>query len=101
MPRSEDVYKFIMNARQSYKATITILYEGGPRRCEALSLHYGDVKPWDVSYRVWVRKSKSLPRAVSIIKYAYIRANPASLSESIRPSALSAYIYRLWLSSST
>ena len=72
LPKPEDVEKLIMNARQPYKAIIAILYEGGLRRCEALNLRYGDVKPWDVGYRVWVRRSKSLPRVVFIIKYAHI-----------------------------
>ena len=110
LPRPEDVEKLIMNARQPYKAILVVLYEGGLRRCEALNLRYGDVEPWDVGYRVWVRKSKSQPRIVFIVKYAHVlrewllqhrSKNPSdwlfynSYGEPIRPSALTMYLRRL------
>ena len=110
LPKPEDVEKLIMNARQPYKAIIAILYEGGLRRCEALNLRYGDVEPWDVGYRVWVRKSKSLPRVVFIVKYAHVlrdwllqhrSKHPNdwlfynTYGEPIRSSTLSTYIRRL------
>ena len=110
LPKLEDVEKLIMNARQPYKTIIAILYEGGLRRCEALNLRYGDVEPWDVGYRVWIRKSKSLPRVVFIIKYAHVlrdwllqhrSKNPNdwlfynTYGEPVRPSALTMYLRRL------
>ncbi len=110
LPKSEDVEKLIMNARQPYKTIIAILYEGGLRRCEALNLRYGDVEAWDVGYRVWVRRSKSLPRVVFIIKYAHIlrewllqhrSRHPGdwlfynTYGEPVKPSALTMYLRRL------
>ncbi len=110
LPRPEDVEKLIMNARQPYKAILAVLYEGGLRRCEALNLRYGDIEPWDVGYRIWVRKSKSQPRVVFIVKYAHIlrdwllqhrSKNPNDwlfynrYGEPIRPSALTMYLRRL------
>jgi len=110
LPKSEDVHKLIMNARQPYKAIIAILYEGGLRRCEALNLRYGDVEPWDIGYRIWVRKSKSLPRVVFIVKYAHVLREWLLQHRSkhpkdwlfynkdglpVRPSALTVYLRRL------
>ncbi len=110
LPKPEDVEKLIMHARQPYKAILAVLYEGGLRRCEALNLRYGDVELWDVGYRIWIRKSKSQPRVVFIVKYAHIlrdwllqhrSKNPNDwlfynkYGEPIRPSALSMYMRRL------
>ncbi len=110
LPRPEDVEKLIMNARQPCKSIIAILYEGGLRRCEALNLRYGDVEVWDVGYRIWVRKSKSEPRVVFIVKYAHVlrdwllqhrSKHPSDwlfynrYGEPVRPSALTMYLRRL------
>ena len=100
----------IERARQPYKAIFVLLYEGGLRRCEILSLKYGDVRDWDVGYKVVIRFSKSEPRSVFIVKYAHIlrdwlmqhrSKNPQdwlfynSYGEPIRPSALTVYLRRL------
>ncbi len=58
LPSRKDVELLIENARQPYKAIIVLLYEDSLRRCEALNLRYGDVKDWDVGYKITVRFSK-------------------------------------------
>jgi len=110
LPGPREVELLIEKARQPYKALIAVLYEGGLRRCEALNLKYGDVGDWDVGYRVAVRFSKSQPRTVFIIKYAYILREWLESHRSkrpedwlfytrrgtpIRPSALTMYLRRL------
>ena len=110
LPSPIDVNRLIQSARQPYKSIIVMLYEGGLRRCEALSLKYGDVEDWDIGYRVRVRFSKSLPRTVFIIRYAYVLRERLqqhrskeredwlfynTYGEPIRPSALTMYIHRL------
>ncbi len=69
---AEAVEKLIEHAKQPYKAVLALLYEGGLRRSEVLSLRYGDVEPWDYGYKVIVRRSKSEPRAVFIIRYQQV-----------------------------
>lgn len=110
LPSPKEVELLIQNAHQPYKALIAVLYEGGLRRCEALNLRYGDVKDWDVGYKVMVRFTKSVPRAVFIIRYAYILREWLESHRSkrpedwlfygrrgtpIKPSALTTYFRRL------
>jgi len=107
LPSKRDVELLIESARQPYKSIITLLYEGGLRRCEVLSLKYGDVRDWDVGYKIVVRFSKSEPRTVFIVKYAHIlrkwlehhrSKNPRdwlfynSYGLPIRPSGLTMYL---------
>ncbi len=110
IPRPEDVEKLIQHAKQPYRSVLILLYEGGLRLSEALSLKYGDVELWDYGYRIHVRTSKSRARVVYIIKYQQIlhdwleqhrSKDPndwlfySSTGNPLRPSTFRMYLYRL------
>ena len=104
------VEQLIEHARQPYKTVISIIYETGIRRSEALSLKYGDVEEWDYGYKLKIRHSKSQPRIVYIIIYQntlrewlqqHRSKDPndwlfyTSTGNPIRPSTLTVYIRKL------
>ena len=110
IPRPVDAERLIQNSRQPYRAVLALLYEGGLRLAEALSLRYGDVELWDYGYRVRVRSSKSMGRTVYIIRYQGVlrewleqhrSRDPndwlfySSTGFPLRPSAFRMYLYRL------
>jgi|GEM_PF-1856229 len=65
----ENVEKMIDHADQLYKAILAIIYETGARRGEVLNLKVGDVEDVGDYIRLKIRKSKSKPRVVAVVRY--------------------------------
>ena len=59
----------IDHADQPYKAILAIIYETGARWGEVLSLKVGDVEDVGDYIRLKIRKSKSKPRMVAVVRY--------------------------------
>jgi len=65
----EKVERMIDHADQPYKAILAIIYETGARRGEVLNLKVGDVEDVGDYIRLKIRKSKSKPRVVAVVRY--------------------------------
>jgi len=66
---TEKVEKMIDHADQPYKTIIAIIYETGARRGEVLSLKVGDVEDAGDYIRLKIRRSKSKPRVIVVVRY--------------------------------
>ena len=63
------VEKLIDELPWSYDVILVIIYETGARRGEVLSLRVGDVEDVGDYIRLRIRKSKSRPRVVVVVRY--------------------------------
>jgi len=74
LPTDELLEKILQYSTTFYRALFTVLYEGGLRLGEALSIRIRHVEDHDDYIKIIVPRSKSMQRAVYIVKYQkYLR----------------------------
>lgn len=72
LPEDSEVQLLINYAVQPHKSIIALAYECALRRSEILLLRIGDIEDYGDYIKITVRRSKSKPRTVLLIKYKHI-----------------------------